>query len=161
MTQVFSRYFFFNFCWINFLNHFISSLPSLIMAINPTTKGIHHIALGCTEMNITKKFYEEILGFKEIIAFLAGNIILAFKKANAQPGEEVFMPFNIGPDHIALACETEEELQRVAKELSDAGVENTGVKLDETLQKLYVASKILIVFNGNFIWYKFSPSHTE
>lgn len=117
------------------------------MAINPTTKGIHHIALRCTDMDTTKKFYQDVLGFTlalenpDIIAFLAGNIILAFKKANAQPAEEVFTPFNIGLDHIALACETEEELQRVAKELSDAGVENTGVKLDETLQKLYVAFK--------------------
>ncbi len=117
------------------------------MAINPTTKGIHHIALRCTDMDTTKNFYQDVLGFTlalespEIIAFLAGDIILAFKKANAQPGEEVFTPFNIGLDHIALACETEEELQRVAKELSDAGIENTGVKLDETLQKLYVAFK--------------------
>ncbi|MEO8111579.1 MAG: VOC family protein [Ginsengibacter sp.] len=116
------------------------------MAINPTTKGIHHIALRCIDMEITKKFYRDVLGFTlaldtpDIIGFLAGNIILAFKKANARPGE-IFTPFIIGLDHIALACETEEELQRVAKELSEAGVENTGVKLDETLQKLYVAFK--------------------
>lgn len=116
------------------------------MAINPTTKGVHHIALRCIDMEITKKFYRDVLGFTlaldtpDIIGFLAGNIILAFKKANARPGE-VFTPFNIGLDHIALACETEEELQRVAKELSEAGIENTGVKLDETLQKLYVAFK--------------------
>lgn len=116
------------------------------MAINPTTKGIHHIALRCIDMETTKKFYRDVLGFTlaldtpDIIGFLAGNIILAFKKADARSGE-TFTPFNIGLDHIALACESEEELQRVAKELSDAGVENTGVKLDETLQKLYVAFK--------------------
>ncbi|MEP6628777.1 MAG: VOC family protein [Ginsengibacter sp.] len=116
------------------------------MAINPTTKGIHHIALRCTDMEITKKFYRDVLGFTlaldtpDIIGFLAGNIILAFKKANARPNE-IFTPFNIGLDHIALACETEDELQRVAKELSEAGIENTGVKLDETLQKMYVAFK--------------------
>lgn len=116
------------------------------MAINPTTKGIHHIALRCTDMETTKKFYRDVLGFTlaldspDIIGFLAGNIILAFKKAEARSGE-TFTPFNIGLDHIALACETEEELQRVAKELSEAGVENTGVKLDETLQKMYVAFK--------------------
>ena len=40
-----------------------------------------------------------------------------------------------------MACESEEELNRFAKGLTDAGVENTGVKLDETLQKLYVAFK--------------------
>ena len=48
---------------------------------------------------------------------------------------------NIGLDHIALACETEEELHRVAKGLNDAGVENTGVKTDETLKKQYIAFK--------------------
>ena len=117
------------------------------MAINPKTNGIHHIALRCTDMSITKSFYQGTLGFTlaldspEIIAFVAGNVIIAFKKANAQPGETVFTPFNIGLDHVALACETKEELDRVAKELSDAGVENTGVKLDETLQKKYVAFK--------------------
>ncbi len=117
------------------------------MAINPTTKGIHHIALRCTDMDVTKQFYRDVMGFTlaldspDIIGFLAGNFILAFKKADAQKDVDVFTPFNIGLDHIALACETEEELQRVAKELSEAGIENTGVKLDETLQKLYVAFK--------------------
>lgn len=117
------------------------------MAINPKTNGIHHIALRCTDMSITKNFYQGTLGFAlaldspEIMAFVAGNVIIAFKKADAKPGETVFTPFNIGLDHVALACETEEELDRVVKELSDAGVENTGVKLDETLQKKYVAFK--------------------
>jgi glyoxylase I family protein len=117
------------------------------MAINPKTTGIHHVALRSTDMAVTKKFYENVLGFKlaldspEIIAFLAGPVIIAFKKANAQTGKDVFTPFNIGLDHVALACETEEELNRVANELTDAGVENTGVKLDETLQKKYVAFK--------------------
>jgi len=67
---------------------------------------------------------------------------VAFKPAN--PGDErytSFSPFEVGLDHIALNCESEDELHRFAKELADAGVENTGVKLDKTLQKLYVAFK--------------------
>ncbi len=117
------------------------------MAINPKTTGIHHIALRCTDMNLTKNFYVNTLGFTlaldspEIIAFVAGPVIIAFKKANAISKQDVFTPFNIGLDHVALACENEEELNRVANDLSAAGVENTGVKLDETLQKLYVAFK--------------------
>jgi glyoxylase I family protein len=117
------------------------------MSVNPKTTGIHHIALRCTDMGITKNFYQNILGFTlaldspEIIALLAGPVIIAFKKANAETNKDVFTPFNIGLDHVALACTTEEELHRVAKELTDAGVENTGVKLDETLQKNYVAFK--------------------
>src|SRR6195952_4163445 len=117
------------------------------MPINPKIAGIQHILLRCTDMNTTKDFYQNILGFTlaldspEIIALLAGPVIVAFKKANAETGKDAFNPFNIGLDHIALACESEEELNRVANELKDAGVENTGVKLDETLQKLYVAFK--------------------
>jgi glyoxylase I family protein len=78
----------------------------------------------------------------ELMAFLAGGVIVVFKKANAdENGNGVFTPFNIGLDHVALTCETEEELHRFAKGLADAGVENTGVKNDEVLQKLYVAFK--------------------
>ena len=117
------------------------------MAITPKTPGIHHIALRCSDMAVTKKFYQETIGFTlvlnsaELLAFVAGPVIIAFKKANAEFHKDVFTPFNIGLDHVALTCETEEELHRCAKELTDAGVENTGVKLDETLQKLYVAFK--------------------
>jgi len=42
---------------------------------------------------------------------------------------------------VALACTTEAELERVATALSQAGVENTGVKTDPTLNKKYVAFK--------------------
>jgi len=117
------------------------------MAINPKTPGIHHIALRCTDMAITKKFYGDTLGFavaldtSDLVVFVTGPVIIAFKKANAESQKDVFTPFNIGLDHVALSCETEVELHRVAKELSEAGIENTGVKLDETLQKLYVAFK--------------------
>lgn len=117
------------------------------MKINPKTTGIHHIALRCTDMEITKNFYQNVLGFTlaldtpEIIGLVAGPVIIAFKQAKAESHKDVFTPFNIGLDHIALACETEEELHRVAKALAEAGVENTGVKLDDTLQKQYVAFK--------------------
>ena len=78
------------------------------MKIDPKTPGVHHIALRCTDMNVTKKFYQEILGFQlaldspEIIGLLAGAVIIVFKKATAAAGTEVFNPFNIGLDHIAL-----------------------------------------------------------
>ena len=42
-----------------------------------------------------------------------------------------------------MACTEEGELDRVAAALTAAGVENTGVKLDATLGKRYVASKDL------------------
>ncbi len=118
------------------------------MSIVPSTKGIHHVALRCSDMERTKYFYQTTMGLPlaletpELLAFLAGSVIIVFKKATPVHQEDTaFTPFNIGLDHIALACESEDELNRVAKGLADAGIENTGVKLDETLQKLYVAFK--------------------
>ena len=61
-----------------------------------------------------------------------------FKKAEENAN---FNPFTIGTDHIAMACETEGELNRFAEGLKNANVENTGIKTDATLQKQYVAFK--------------------
>jgi catechol 2,3-dioxygenase-like lactoylglutathione lyase family enzyme len=119
------------------------------MSITPKTPGIHHIALRCSDMNITKNFYQNILGLPllpldtpDLLGFAAGSVFIVFKKASPVHAEDTkFTPYNIGLDHIAIACESEEELNRVAKGLADASIENKGVKLDETLQKLYVAFK--------------------
>ncbi|MEO5683623.1 MAG: VOC family protein [Chitinophagaceae bacterium] len=114
------------------------------MAIQPKTPGIHHINLRSSNLEASKKFYSEVLGFPialeapGIFAFAIGGVFIVFKPA----GEDAkFNPFTIGTDHIAMACETQEELYRVTDGLQAAGVENTGVKLDETLQKQYVAFK--------------------
>ncbi|MCW3108213.1 MAG: bleomycin resistance protein [Segetibacter sp.] len=118
------------------------------MSINPKTPGIHHVGLRCKDMIATKNFYQNVIGLHlaldtpDLMGFVAGSVFIAFKKAAPQnPGDVIFTPFNIGLDHIALACESEDELYRIASGLADASVENTGVKLDETLQKLYVAFK--------------------
>jgi catechol 2,3-dioxygenase-like lactoylglutathione lyase family enzyme len=121
---------------------------TIIMAIEPKTPGIHHIALRCKDFNVTRNFYQNILGLPlvldtpDLMGFMAGAVFVGFRQAqvDGQAGA-VFTPFNIGLDHVALTCETEDELQRFAQGLADAGVENTGVKVDETLQKLYVAFK--------------------
>jgi glyoxylase I family protein len=42
---------------------------------------------------------------------------------------------------MALGCTDEAELHRVAEGLATAGVENTGVKFDETLGKNHIAFK--------------------
>jgi len=114
------------------------------MAIAPKTPGIHHINLRCSDLEAAKNFYQDTIGFpvvlqtSDLFAFPVGNVFIVFKKAEDNTH---FNPFTIGTDHIAIACETEEELNRVAQGLSDAGVENTGVKTDPTLQKQYVAFK--------------------
>ena len=114
------------------------------MAINPVTPGIHHINLRCADLAITKAFYQDKLGFSiplendQLFAFAVGGVYIVFKKADE--GTK-FDPHTIGTDHIAMACTSEDELERVAKGLTDEGIENTGVKTDPVLQKQYVAFK--------------------
>ena len=118
------------------------------MAIQINTPGIHHIALRSSNFERTKEFYQKLLGFPlvldthDLIGFMMASVFVGFKPAAPKTNDgNVFTPFNVGLDHIAMACENEEELKRVAKALADAGVENTGVKVDPTLNKNYVAFK--------------------
>lgn len=115
--------------------------------MNIKTSGVHHIALRSGNLERAKHFYAETLGFPvlmetPIFIFLAGSTAIAVRGPEANsPQDDAFDPFRVGLDHIALACEDESELQRVASALSEAGVENTGVKNDEVLGKRYVAFK--------------------
>lgn len=118
------------------------------MSINIKTPGVHHIALRSADFERSRKFYTETLGFqvvKEVpglFLFLAGGTAFGVRGPGEASSEgDQFSPFRVGLDHVALACEDEAELERVAAALQEAGVENTGVKLDETLGKRYVAFK--------------------
>ncbi|TAL41914.1 MAG: VOC family protein [Chitinophagaceae bacterium] len=118
------------------------------MAIIPKTPGLHHIGLRCLNMEVTKEFYQNTIGLPlvldtpDLVIFATGSVYVAFKQADPRDGSNaVFSPYELGLDHVAMTCETEEELHRFAKGLNDAGVENTGVKTDAALNKLYVAFK--------------------
>ncbi|PRY14297.1 glyoxylase I family protein [Pontibacter ummariensis] len=112
------------------------------------TAGIHHMALRCSDMGRTKRFYQDVLGFQvvldtpDLFGVMVGPVFVGFRPAELKETDgKVFNPFQIGLDHVAMACESEEELKRVAAALATAGVENTGVKRDPTLNKNYVAFK--------------------
>lgn len=118
------------------------------MAIDIKTPGVHHIALRSSDYQRSRRFYLETLGFPlalevdNLFLFLAGSAVVGVRGPTGDsPQGDRFNPFRVGLDHIALACEDESELERVANALSEAGVENTGVKLDEALGKRYVAFK--------------------
>jgi catechol 2,3-dioxygenase-like lactoylglutathione lyase family enzyme len=118
------------------------------MSLNIKTPGVHHLALRSSDLARSKRFYTETLGFPlvaevpNLFLFVAGSTAIGVRGPEADtPSGDRFNPFRIGLDHIALGCEDERELERVAAALQDAGVENTGVKLDETLGKKYVAFK--------------------
>lgn len=118
------------------------------MTVALTTAGFHHVTLRCTDLQRSRRFYVDTLGFPvllddpAVLVIQVGSSALGLRPPDATtPASDVFNPFRAGLDHVALTCEDEKELVRVAKALSDAGVENTGVKTDPTLGKRYVAFK--------------------
>lgn len=118
------------------------------MAIGINTPGVHHVTLRTSDIDRSRKFYAELLGLPvlmdspELVLFQAGNTAIAIRAPAPQtPKGDSFDPFRVGLDHVALGCADDAELERVAAALADAGVENTGVKTDETLGKRYVAFK--------------------
>lgn len=117
------------------------------MAINIQTAGIHHIVLRSTNLARSRAFYHDMLGFpialevENLFIFVAGSSFIGVRGPSEKEGAKTFNPFSVGLDHLALGCATEDELHRVAMELTNAGIENTGVKMDATLGKKYVAFK--------------------
>lgn len=118
------------------------------MAIDINTPGVHHIALRVTDLERAKRFYVQTLGFAPLLEvdnlfiFAAGSTAVAVRGPDPKtPLRDAFNPFRVGLDHLALTCQDESELDRVASALNQAGVENTGVKTDDVLGKKYVAFK--------------------
>ncbi|MFL5575681.1 MAG: VOC family protein [Gemmatimonadaceae bacterium] len=118
------------------------------MSVDIKTSGVHHVVLRVTDLARAKRFYTETLGFPVIVEtpgvvlFLAGGTAIGLRAPSEHtPAGDQFSPHRVGLDHIALACAEEAELERVAAALTDAGIESTGTKLDETLGKRYVAFK--------------------
>lgn len=117
-------------------------------AITIRTPGVHHVALRSIDLERSRAFYGELLGFPIVLEapgmfiFVAGNTAIAVRgPVDGTPAGDRFDPFRVGLDHIALGCEDEAELERVAGALDRAGVDHTGIKLDQTLGKRYVAFK--------------------
>lgn len=118
------------------------------MGININTPNVHHLTLRVSDYERARNFYTDTLGFEIILEqtnlfiFMAGSTAIAIRGPEEQtPKGDVFNPFRIGLDHLALACEDESELKRVAEALREANIENTGIKTDETLNRQYVAFK--------------------
>ena len=119
-----------------------------ITPIAVRTAGVHHISIRCTDLARARLFYIDRLGFPvlletpELCIFAAGQTAIGVRApAVTTSADDAFDPFRVGLDHIALACDDPRELRRVADGLAAAGIESTGVKLDATLGKEYVAFK--------------------
>jgi glyoxylase I family protein len=76
------------------------------------------------------------------LIFGVGSSAIAVPGPDAATAQnDVFDPRRVGLDHLALGCDDPLELRRVAGALTSAGIRHTGVKIDPTLGKEYLAFK--------------------
>lgn len=118
------------------------------MTIALQTAGVHHLTLRSTDLARARSFYGGTLGFPivvetaELFVALAGSTAIAVRGPDDRtPAGDRFDPFRVGLDHVALACDCEDELERVAAALDASGVRSTGLTFDAVLQRRYVAFK--------------------
>lgn len=139
------------------------------MTIAPQTTGVHHLAMRSGDLTRAREFYGSTLGFPIVLetwdsfVALAGGTLLVVRspesrtpapstgsrashstgsgisRASSRDAADRFDPLCVGLSHVALACDDETELERVARALEAAQVPSTGLRFDALLRRRYVA----------------------
>ncbi|WP_313261093.1 VOC family protein [Sphingobacterium sp.] len=109
-------------------------------------KGVHHIAIICSDYAISKAFYTEVLGltilqetyreardsYKLDLALQGEYIIELFSFAN--PAERPSYPEARGLRHLAFKVE---DIEKQVEELNKAGIKTEPIRIDETSNKKF------------------------
>ena len=125
------------------------------------TVGIHHITIRVQDPAVSRRWYEEVLGFQflelpvderstsiwkgrpvagQLLATQAGStFVILVPPLEGTADEDRFSEYRIGMDHLAFAIDDRAELDELVESLRAAGVHTEGVETDYVLNKEYVA----------------------
>ena len=109
-------------------------------------KGIHHIAIICSNYSVSKAFYTEVLGFEILqevyreerdsykldLALNGQYIIELFSFPD--PAERPSYPEANGLRHLAFAVE---DIDKQVALLNDMGIKTEPIRVDETSDKKF------------------------
>lgn len=101
----------------------------------PEFSGINHFALTVRDLDVSQRFYCDLLGFMLVLDLGYGRLCLhrpsGFSIALLRPDgadDAEFTPLHVGLDHLGLAAESRDELVRWAQRLEEAGVAYTPIQ---------------------------------
>ena len=105
----------------------------------PTFAGVNHVALTVTDLDVSERFYTDVLGFRRVLDIGYGRLLLhqatgfvigLLKHPDAAGGP--FSELTTGLDHLGFAATDRAELVEWETRLREAGVEYTPIR-DMTL----------------------------
>jgi catechol 2,3-dioxygenase-like lactoylglutathione lyase family enzyme len=112
------------------------------------TPSLDHIVLTVTDLERSKRFYGDLLGFEmqyeaEYLGgaynFVVGGVEISLAQHRSQtPDGDRFNEFRVGLDHLSFRAPDEQALHDLVALLRKAGVETTDVSLYAPSRKKYV-----------------------
>ncbi len=99
------------------------------MTSHIATGAVHHFTLTVSDVGRAFDFYSEVLGFQKVAEYgpriLAhnGSFLIALSPASDQTsGDKEFDENRVGLDHLSLAVENRNELERATGILEERGI---------------------------------------
>ena len=108
--------------------------------------AVQHVALCSGDLARAREFYVAALGLPLLMESADQFIVLAGQTSvgvhcTTSSSDQVYGPRekeHAGLLHLALGCESDAELARIAEELATRGVATTGVCIDDLFDRRYV-----------------------
>src|SRR5438034_3066062 len=110
---------------------------------------IHHLRLTVTDVQRSRAFYTELLGFQiamdapppaddpyhdlatdllqDGIVMINGDLLLGLRPVDAERANDRFDPFRCGLDHLSFSVATKAELEAAVQAFEELGVEHSDV----------------------------------
>jgi glyoxylase I family protein len=119
------------------------------MAIPLSLGPIHHVRLTVTDVERSRAFYTEVLGFQvavdapppagdphhhlmmEIlqdgIVMVSGDLLVGLRPVGAGNAADRFDPFRCGLDHLSFGVPARTDLEAAVRAFEERGVEHSGI----------------------------------
>ncbi len=116
----------------------------------PSFSGVHHVALNVHDLEVSVRWYVDVLGFVPLFPFDTDDferrlvrhpsgVVLGLTRHHHPDAADPFSEWRAGLDHLAFAVRDEAELQAWAQRLTDAGVEHSGITVTPTTGSALIA----------------------